>query len=92
MFANLSLFSPCSEARGILVPQPGIEPMPHAVEVQSPNHLTSREVPADLFRTWLNKKQLDSQICFSIPSVEYTLGSLWNISLYTHERKRQTLS
>ena len=32
-----------SVARGILVPQSGIEPGPLAVEVQSPNHWTIRE-------------------------------------------------
>ena len=33
------------EACGILVPQPGIEPGPPAVELWSPNHWTAREVP-----------------------------------------------
>ena len=32
-------------ACGILVPQPGIKPVPPAVEVQSLNHWTTREVP-----------------------------------------------
>ena len=32
-------------AYAILVPWPGIEPMALAVEVQSPNHWTTREVP-----------------------------------------------
>ena len=32
-------------ACGILVPRPGIKPVPHAVEVQSLNHWTTREVP-----------------------------------------------
>ena len=32
-------------ACGILVPQPGIEPVPRAVEAPSPNHWTAREVP-----------------------------------------------
>ena len=32
-------------ACGILVPQPGIEPMPPALEVQSLNHWTTRGVP-----------------------------------------------
>ena len=31
-------------ASGILVPQPGIEPVPRAVEVRSLNHWTAREV------------------------------------------------
>ena len=32
-------------ACGILVHQPGIEPVPPAVEAWSPNHWTAREVP-----------------------------------------------
>ena len=32
-------------ACGILVPQPGIEPVPPALEAQSLNHWTTREVP-----------------------------------------------
>ena len=39
------LFWPYHTACGILVPQPGIEPAPPAVEAQSPNHWTAREVP-----------------------------------------------
>ena len=34
---------------GILVPGPGIKPMPTAVEAQSLNHWTTREVPVGLF-------------------------------------------
>ena len=33
-------------ARGILVPQPGIERVPPAVEARSPKHWTAREFPA----------------------------------------------
>ena len=33
----------------ILVPRPGIEPVPHAVEARSPNHWTAREVPIYTF-------------------------------------------
>ena len=32
-------------AYGILIPQPGIEPMRPAMEAQTPNHWTTREVP-----------------------------------------------
>ena len=35
----------------ILVPPPGINPEPPAVEVQSPNHWTSREFP-QIFNLW----------------------------------------
>ena len=37
-----------SMACGILVPGPGIEPMPPAIEEQSPNHWAIREVPQSL--------------------------------------------
>ena len=36
---------PQHAACGILVPRPGIEPVPPEVEAQSPNHRTAREVP-----------------------------------------------
>ena len=36
---------PCHGAGGILVPQLGMEPMPPAVDVQSPNHWDAREFP-----------------------------------------------
>ena len=36
-------------AFGVLVPQPGIEPLPPAVEVQSPNHWTTREFSSIYF-------------------------------------------
>ena len=42
-------FWPRCSACGILVPQPGIEPVPPAVEAQSLNHWTSREVPRQGF-------------------------------------------
>ena len=38
-------FSFGSMACGILVPQPGIKPVPLAMEAQSLNHWTTREVP-----------------------------------------------
>ena len=44
-------------ACGILVPQPGIEPMPSAMETQSPNHWTARE----FVRSIQNKIGLDGK-------------------------------
>ena len=38
-------FWPCCTAYGILIPRPGIEPMPPALEAWSLNHWTTREVP-----------------------------------------------
>ena len=43
-FNCIYLATPCAVC-SILVPQPGIEPIPLAVEAQSPNHWTAREVP-----------------------------------------------
>ena len=48
-------FWPC-EACGILVPQPGIEPRLLALEAQSPNHWTAREVPVS---AW----DFDASVC-----------------------------
>ena len=39
------MFWLCHTARGILVSQPGIKPMPPAVEAWSLNHWTTREAP-----------------------------------------------
>ena len=44
-FIYLFIFWPCHTACGILVPWSGIEPLSPAVEVQSFNHWTAREVP-----------------------------------------------
>ena len=41
-------FWSCREACEILVLRPGIEPVPLAVEAQSPNHWTAREFPHGL--------------------------------------------
>ena len=43
------VFWPYPLARGIVVPQSGIEPVPPAVEAWSPNHLTTWEVPILIF-------------------------------------------
>lgn len=42
---NVFIYWPCDVACGVLVPQPGVEPAPPAVEVQSLNHWTTKEVP-----------------------------------------------
>ena len=45
---TVCLFWLCLAACGTLVPQPGIKPVPLAVETQSLNHWTTREVPGAL--------------------------------------------
>ena len=47
LLLNLFIW-PCRAACRILVPRPGTEPMPPAVEAWSPNHCTAREVPRRL--------------------------------------------
>ena len=44
-FLFFLIFWPHHAACGILVPRPGIEPTPPAVEARSPNHWTAREAP-----------------------------------------------
>ena len=39
------IFWPCHVAWGILVPRPGIEPVPSALEAWSFNHWTTSEIP-----------------------------------------------
>ena len=60
----------------ILVPQPGIEPVPPAVEAQRPNHWTTREIPEFCFYIWPGH-------CPFVYSVSQTWGSLtpysWNL-------------
>ena len=43
-FLILKIFWPCCTACGILVPRPGKEPVPPAVEAPGLNHCTTREV------------------------------------------------
>ena len=46
---NIFFFLPCHETCEILVPWPGFELGPPVVDVWSPNHWTTREVPEDHF-------------------------------------------
>ena len=49
LFLFIYLFLPHRTACGILVPQPGIGPVPTAVKARSPNHWTAGEFPAFSF-------------------------------------------
>ena len=49
-FLSFFFFLPCRVACKVLVPWPGIEVMPPAVEILSPNHRTTREGPPEC--TW----------------------------------------
>ena len=59
-------------ACGILVPQPGIEPTPLAVEAWSLNHWTAREVP---FLNW-GGFLADFRRFLYILSILYQIGDL----------------
>ena len=50
-FLSVCLFWSC----GILVPWPGINPCPPAVEVQGGNHWTAREVPSHVLLNWKSR-------------------------------------
>ena len=45
-------FLPCHVAYRILVPQPGIKPMPPAVEAQYLNHQTTWDIPRNITNPW----------------------------------------
>ena len=62
-------------ACGILVPLPGIEPRPAALEIQSPNHWAAREVPN------LRDFKLHTENPSFAPTVP-TRNSISNTSLY----------
>ena len=49
LFYFILFFWPCHVVCGILVPRPGIEPGPPALEAWSFNHWTAREVPKKTF-------------------------------------------
>ena len=56
------IFGPCFSACGILVPLPGIELSPPAVEARSLNHWTVREVPVTDFMEGRSRKGLQRNI------------------------------
>ena len=53
-------FLPSNAARRILVPWPGIKPVPFTVEAGSVNHWTTREVPRHKF--WSSNVQINLRI------------------------------
>ena len=47
---------------GILVPWPGMEPVPHAVEARSLNHWTAREVLCFTLKSLLQSKKIKTKL------------------------------
>ena len=68
----------CHTACGILVPWPGIEPVPPALEVQSLNHWTTREVPGHSLLK--NKKQKTQQQPMKIICLSKLKKMWWDIN------------
>ena len=66
-------------ARGILVPWPGIEPSPPAVEAWSLNHWTTREVPTPHIYTV--SKVLTFPECHIVGITQYVAFSDWLLPL-----------
>ena len=62
---------------GILVPRPGIEPGPPAVEAWSPNHWTAREVPG-FFLLMEQCPQLGGWGAHRAPHPSLKQGGLWS--------------
>ena len=88
-------FFGCS-ACGILVTQPGIKPMGHALEVKSPNHQTAREAPhasISEHRQWLRDGPAwpDWTACPEIPLLHASLwgGLLGKFSRYSRSLERR---
>ena len=75
-------FWPCRTACGILVPQPGIKPMPPAVEAWSLNHWTAREVPVlhsllpFLFSFWKKVQMLPR---YKSNSLQAFISPFWSV-------------
>ena len=62
----------------ILVPWPGIDPVPPAVEMWSPNHWTAREVPEGSLSVWTHRVHIPSCSRSLIPLVElFVMVNKW---------------
>ena len=74
---------PHHAARGILVPRPGVEPVPPPLGAQSLNHQTTREVPQnDIFKIFNFTSNPKIKITIS-PSKFYSLKYYIGISMVT---------
>ena len=78
-------------ACGILIPPPGVKPVPLALEGQSPNHWTTRKFPTSEFLKWQEDISKVTTIHFYSISLVFfffcTLSTLNQISLRTRIQK-----
>ena len=79
-------FWPRRTACGRLVPRPGIEPTPPAVEAWSPNHWTTREVPKWVLRClpsplWVSTSARScSWLIISLITFLVVCGTIWHLA------------
>ena len=73
------IFWLCHMACRILVPQPGIEPMPPAVEAQSPNCWTAREFLNKFLKFFFKNFEWDFSECGFLYCSEF-----WNMKNFTY--------
>ena len=81
---HIHIFWPCLEACGILVPQPGVEPMPPAVEAQHLSHRMAREFPETQFNFCLTLVQFE-QVVLRVTEL------MDKINIGTRSRRRKEL-
>ena len=78
----------CGEACGIVVPWPGVEPVPPAVELQSLNHWTTREVHSSGARCRCSQL-LTSLMSYLMASLSPSLtGTVFLFFLVGHEIRK----
>ena len=91
---NFNFWLHCA-ACGILVPQPGIEPVPPALEVQSLNYRSAKEVPSLLFLYSVLGIPYTSFKKYSSPSLSSTFwvdwGDFWFVFLIDFLKRFSTL-
>ena len=74
---SLSLFSPHHRACGILIPWTGIEPWPLVVEVQSPNHWTTRISLPHIFFFFCSESPKSNYYLISMTVFFFFLRFFW---------------
>ena len=66
------IFQPCYVAYRILIPPPGTESAPPAMEAQSLNHWMARDVPKITFFIWFSLKQCASNLLLGPSRKQHT--------------------
>ena len=86
-----TFFCLCHAAREILVPQPGVKPMPPAVEVQSLNLWTTREVPKSMFTLFKVQEMHVKHIWFTPSSASVLYFTIWKVKTLQNRIEMMTI-